>query len=168
MEATISSLKSRVGTQLGVSDWMHIKQDDISTFGAVTYDVEPLHTDADWCRKNSPYTLPIAYGFQTMALMTWMFNSATGDLFMGSWDTKNFPLNYGFNRLRLLTPVRVGSNVRGVFDLKSIEEKRPGEMLLNVDATVELRGADRPALVAEWMMMWVADEGRDTIARVAE
>jgi len=165
MDRNFEAMKAKVDTVLGVSDWLLIEQEHVTKFGEVTFDLEPLHTDPDWCKENSPYGVPIAYGFQTMGLLTKLFNSATNDLFMGSYETPNFPLNYGFDRLRLISPVRVGARIRGVFKLKSVVEKRPGEMLMCVDALVELEGEDRPAVIADWLMMWVSDDGRQAVSR---
>lgn len=158
MAIDIWEMKS--GEVLGVSPWLEVTQADVTAFGQNTRDVEPLHTDAAWCAKNSPYEVPIAYGFQTMSMLTWFMHEATAGLFMGHEGTTNFPLNYGFNRLRLITPVRVGSRLRATFTLLDSVEKRPGELLVTTEVVVEIADMPRPALVAEWLHLWVTGNGR--------
>lgn len=168
MEATLESLQGQIDSSIGVSDWLKLEQSDVDAFGRSTFDVEPLHMDPEWCERNSPYGQPIAYGFQTIGLLTCLFHQSTGDLFSGSEGSKNFPLNYGFDRLRLLSPVKVGSEIRGQFVLRGVQEKRPGELLLRIDVTVEMRGVNRPALIAEWLVMFVTKGGRKSVVRTAK
>ena len=158
-------LQKQVGDSMGESAWLQVTQEEITKFGIITKDVEPLHTDTEWCKKNSPYEVPIAYGFQTISLLTWFMHNASSDMFSGHEDSENFPLNYGFNRLRLITPVRVDSFLRAKFTLANIEEKRPGELLITTNVVVEIKGQERPALVAEWLLLWVTGEGTKQVAR---
>ncbi|MGD1956439.1 MAG: MaoC family dehydratase [Sphingomonadales bacterium] len=160
-------LSLKVGEALGVSQWLEIDQTMIDSFGTASCDVEPLHTDPVWCSHNSPYGRPIAYGFQTISLLTALFHDVTNARFSGGEETQNFPLNYGFDRLRLISPVTVGSRIRGRFMLKDLKEKNPGELLLTVDVQVDIDGQDRPALIADWLLMWVTNEGSTSVTRAA-
>ena len=153
------------GDMLGRSPWLRVEQTDIDVFGAATKDLEPLHNDPAWCAENSPFGRPIAYGFQTLSLLTYLFYEATDGAFGGGRHTTNFPINYGFERVRLITPVTVGSEIRGAFRLLQSDERQPGELLLTIEATVEIRGLERPALVAEWLFIWVTGDGRQSVAR---
>lgn len=153
------------GDCLGRSPWLLVDQDMIDSFGTATRDVEPLHMDPEWCLDNSPYGKPIAYGFQTMSLLTHLFHTATGGLFSGGEATQDFPLNYGFNNLRLLSPVTVGSEIQGTFILSDMEQRNSGELLVTVAATISIKGKAKPALIADWLMMWVTDEGRQSVMR---
>jgi len=158
-------LEKKIGDSMGESEWLQVTQEEITKFGVVTKDVEPLHTDVDWCKKNSPYKVPIAYGFQTISLLTWFMHDASGAMFSGDENSENFPLNYGFNKLRLITPVRVNSFLRAKFTLAHIEEKRPGELLITANVVVEIKGQERPALVGEWLLLWVTGVGTQQVAR---
>ena len=162
-ERGLASLQ--VGQTIGKSPWVKVNQVDIDIFGAVTRDLEPLHNDPKWCEENSPFGVPIAYGFQTLALLTHLFHKATGSVFSGGYGTNDFPINYGFNRVRLMAPVLAGSEVRGVFRLLSHEERRPGESMIRIETIVEIRGRDKPALVGEWLYLWVSGEGRSAVSR---
>ena len=143
-----------VGDQLGSSAWMRVSQKQIDAFGEITEDLEPLHNDPSWCAKNSPYRQPIAYGFLTLSLLTKFMHEATTDAMRGHAGTTSYPLNYGFDRIRFVAPVVVGSRIRAHFLLKE-RTARPEGDLLRVEVTVEIEGQDRPALIAEWLTMWV-------------
>lgn len=163
--ADSKTLNLEVGETIGVSPWLRVTQADIDVFGAATRDLEPLHNDPAWCAENSPFGAPIAYGFQTIGLLTHMLHEATDAALSGGHHTTNFPINYGFNRLRLITPVTVGSEIRAHFKLVSKEERRPGELMFNIETTVEIRDNDSPALVGEWLYLWVTGEGRQAVSR---
>ena len=143
-----------VGEPLGISGWIRVSQKQIDAFGEVTEDLEPLHNDPSWCAENSPYRQPIAYGFLTLSLLTKFMHEATADAMRGHSGTSSYPLNSGFDRIRFVAPVTVGSRIRARFILKG-RTKRPEGDLLRVEATVEIEGQDRPALIAEWLTMWV-------------
>lgn len=145
-----------VGDHLGASAWMRVSQRQIDAFGVVTEDLEPLHNDPSWCTENSPYRQPIAYGFLTLSLLTKFMHEATADAMRGHTGTTSYPLNYGFDRIRFVAPVVVDSRIRARFVLKG-RTCRPEGDLLRVEVTVEIEGQDRPALIAEWLTMWVTE-----------
>ena len=143
-----------VGEPLGVSAWMRVNQNQIDAFGEITEDLEPLHNDPSWCAENSPYRQPIAYGFLTLSLLTKFMHEATADAMRGHSGTSSYPLNYGFDRIRFVAPVTVGSRIRAGFILKGRTQRPEGD-LLRVEVTVEIERQDRPALIAEWLTMSV-------------
>jgi acyl dehydratase len=146
---------SRIGDELGVSDWTSISQDMISDFGAVTLDSDPMHDDPTWAAQNSPFGKTIAYGFLTIGLLTHLMRAAMNTPSEAGSSEKGHALNYGFDRLRLVSPVPVGSRIRGRFTLadKSVDEK--GRIVQRVSAVVEIEHQNIPALVAEWLFIWV-------------
>lgn len=143
------------GDTLGVSGWMQVSQRQIDAFGEITEDLEPLHNDPPWCEVNSPYRKPIAYGFLTLSLLTRFMHEATTDAMRGHAATKSYPLNYGFDRIRFIAPVVVDSRVRARFTLRERRLRADGD-LLRIEVLVEIEGEDRPALVADWLTMWVS------------
>lgn len=155
-----------VGEPLGVSAWMRVNQKQIDVFGEVTEDLEPLHNDPSWCAENSPFGQPIAYGFLTLSLLTKFMHEVTADAMRGHAGTRSYPLNYGFDRIRFVAPVVVGSRIRAHFRLKA-RTRRPEGDLLRVEATVEIEGQDRPALIAEWLTMWVTQATQAGTGEVA-
>ncbi|MEZ6011414.1 MAG: MaoC/PaaZ C-terminal domain-containing protein [Hyphomonas sp.] len=151
--------RARVGEELGVSDWISITQEMITEFGSATLDADPMHDDPAWAAEKSPFGKTIAYGFQTIGLLTHLMRGALGgEPYATEPSEKGYALNYGFDRLRLVSPVPVGSNVRGRFRLsdRSVDEK--GRIVQRVNAVVEIEHHAAPALVADWLFIWVPAE----------
>lgn len=153
---TLPQTSWQTGQELGVSDWIQIDQRRIDIFGEVTDDLEPLHNDPEWCRENSPFGATIAYGFLTLSLLTRLMHGVTGDTLAGSVEKVGFPLNYGFDRIRFIAPVPVGARIRGRFVLTEQLPHNAGD-LLRFGVTVEIEGESRPAIIADWLSLWVAD-----------
>ena len=143
----LSELSSLIGTVIGTSDWVEIDQDRINVFADVTEDHQFIHVDPVKA-KMTPFGGTIAHGFLTLSLLSKFAQSATISIkgvVMG--------VNYGLEMVRFLNPVAVGSKVRGVFTLKDVVEKKPGQILLTYGVSVEIDGVDKPALVADWLGM---------------
>ena len=146
-----ADLPSLVGTELGVTDWMVVDQDSVNVFADVTHDHQFIHIDPEKA-KETPFGGPIAHGFLTLSLLS-KFSMEAGL----SIEGVKMGVNYGFEKVRFLAPVKVGAQIRGRFVLKSIEEKRPGQYLYCCTVTVEIDGEDTPALVADWLGMQLID-----------
>ncbi|MEP1442799.1 MAG: MaoC family dehydratase [Hyphomicrobiales bacterium] len=150
MSATIKSLsdlEGRVGEELGVSRWYLLDQARIDAFAKVTDDEQFIHLDPERTRAETPFDGTIAHGFLTMSLLSSMSYEVMpfmkGDERMG--------INYGFNKLRFISPVPSGSRVRGRFSLVSFDQSNKGFSDLILTSTVEIEGQSKPALVAEWI-----------------
>jgi acyl dehydratase len=143
--ASIEEIKTRVGTEIGVSDWIPVDQAAIDAFADVTGDHQFIHIDPEAAAK-TPFGGTIAHGFLTLSLLSQM---AAG--VMLSPETLKMAVNYGFERVRFLAPVRSGSRVRGRFTLASLEEKRPGQWQFVHHVAVEIDGEEKPAFTAEWI-----------------
>ena len=141
---TPQEMLGRLGEVIGTSDWIVVDQDRIDAFADVTGDHNAIHVDREAARA-TPFGTTIAHGFLTMSLLTMMAQESVPliDVKMG--------LNYGFNRLRFISPVKAGKRIRGHFTLAALVEKRPGEWEQTLEATVEIEGEDKPALSAEWL-----------------
>ncbi|GAA0313166.1 MaoC family dehydratase [Sphingomonas oligophenolica] len=135
-----------------VSDWLVVDQDMISRFGELTLDPDPMHMDPEWAKANGPYGGTIAYGFLTISLLSHLVHLVRPDT--GGARTGYF-LNYGFDRLRLVSPVRAGARIRGRFLPNGPKPDEKGRILNRYDCSIEIEGEDRPALVAEWLSLWV-------------
>jgi acyl dehydratase len=149
------------GARFENNRWLTVTQELIDGFGKYTLDPDPFHIDPDWSKAHSPYGGTIAFGFLTMSLLTHLLHIAQGEK---ARDTTADPskfghyLNYGFNRLRLVSPVLVDSRIRGRFALKDVVIEERGRQVVSFDATVEIENEPRPALVAEWLAVWVPAE----------
>ena len=137
----LADLAALAGQDIGSSDWLSIEQSRIDLFAQATGDHQWIHVDPVRAAAG-PFGAPVAHGFLTLSLLPTLFESGFGidDVRMG--------VNYGLNRVRFVSPVRVGSRVRGRFKLLSYEPLDGGAQL-TVQATIELEGADKPACVAE-------------------
>lgn len=142
------------GRELGSSPWITVTQEMISTFGEVTHDLDPMHVDPEWA-ANGPFNGTIAFGFLTISLLTHMLHGVLGTDPRRHDPTQGYYLNYGFDRVRLVSPVPAGSRIRGTFRAGERRVDAKERSILTWQVAVEIEGSDRPALVAEWLSMWV-------------
>jgi acyl dehydratase len=145
----------RPGGSPASSGWVQITQAMVGQFSAATLDADPMHLSHEWARDKGPFGHTVAFGFQTMSLLTHMLHDALGMDYAVEPSVEGYFLNYGFNRLRLVAPVPVGSRIRGHFSTTACEEDEKARVRLTLDVQVEIEGVDRPALVGEWLALWV-------------
>ena len=143
--ASIEEIRTKIGSEIGVSDWILVDQARIDTFADVTEDRQFIHVDPEAAAK-TPFGATIAHGFLTLSLLSRMAEDA-----LVRPDNVKMGVNYGFERVRFLSPVRSGKRVRGRFRLLRFEEQRPGQWQFAHEVTVEIEGEDKPALIAEWI-----------------
>ncbi len=137
-----------VGQEIGVSRWIPITQGLITSFGINTQDPDPAHIDPAWAREHSPYGTTIAFGFLTASLLTTMVNEI-----VARPEDEVSTLNYGFDKVRFLSPVRVDSRIRGRFVLKELALRSPRQFRSVYGVTVEIENEKKPALVADWLFV---------------
>jgi len=142
-------LQSLIGTEVGVSRWIEVDQARIDAFAKITEDEQFIHVDPE-AAKATPFGGTIAHGFLTLSLASAMSYDAVAPL-----EGVVMGVNYGFDKLRFLAPVPAGSKIRGRFKLLSADDKGGGRWLLKHELTVEIDGAEKPALIAEWLGMQV-------------
>lgn len=150
--------KKKIGNTLGPSAPIKITQQMIDQFAEITQDLDPMHIDPVWCQKHSPYKSTISFGFLTMSLLTTMVHDLVKYDRESRIGAGGFPLNYGFNKVRLVAPVPVNSMVSATVTLKDIEERKPGQILQAIESTIHIEGQGAPALVGEWLGLWVTEE----------
>jgi acyl dehydratase len=136
-----------VGRELGVSDWLLIDQQRVNAFADVTLDHQFIHVDPERARA-TPFGGTIAHGFLTLSLLVPLCLP-----FIPVPVNRELVVNYGFDKIRFVAPVRVGKRIRAVGRLAAVEERKPGQIMLRVDVTVEIEGEEKPALVAEWLSL---------------
>ena len=135
-------LKSWEGKELGVTEWMTVSQERINQFADATGDHQWIHVDVERAKKESPMGGPIAHGYLTLSLLP-MLGS---EVLRVSGTTRG--INYGSDKVRFTNMVPVGSKVRLRQKCLSVEPKAGGKQM-KMEATVEIEGQERPALVAE-------------------
>lgn len=137
------------GTDLGYSDWFRIDQERVNQFADVTIDHQFIHVDPA-AATATPFGGPIVHGFLTLSLVVHL--SAQVAVVP---DNLAMALNYGFDKIRFLAPVPVGSDIRLHMKVIEVTERTPGQFLVKHDVTVEIQGHDKPALVAEWLSLLI-------------
>ncbi len=151
----LSRMPLDVGHVFPPSEWFTISQQMISDFGTVSLDPDPMHVDPEWAATESPYGGTIAFGFLTVSLLTVLMHSTLKTGVHTSPSTLGVYLNYGFDRLRLIEPVHVGARIRGHFVLSDVKSDAKGRCQATFGCTIEIEGIERPALVANWLTLWV-------------
>lgn len=149
------ALTAKLGELEGVGDWFLIDQERINAFGEVTEDRQFIHVDPLACAERSPFGVPIAHGFLTLSLVPKLLESAPGVEF--AYDGMRSALNYGFDRVRFLAPVRVDSRIRASSTLTAAARKAPDAIDVTRSVAVSIDGTDKPALVAEWTIRLLFD-----------
>lgn len=148
--ASLDEIRSKVGTDIGTSDWITVDQQRIQMFADATEDQQFIHIDPT-AAAQTPFGATIAHGFLSLSLLSRM----AADVMLRP-ETLKMGVNYGLDRVRFIAPVRSGKRVRGQFTLDSIEAKAPGQLLTRHTVTVEIEGEAKPALTAIWLgMMFV-------------
>lgn len=142
----LKEIQAKIGAELGCSDWLLIDQSRVDRFAEVTQDHQYIHVDPRRAAA-TPFGGTIAHGLLTLSLLPCITEQV--EMVTGA----SMVINYGFDRVRFITPVKVGSRVRGRVSLLSAEERSPGQLMLKVVVTVEIEGEKKPALVAEWLTL---------------
>jgi len=141
---SIRELRDRVGEEVAVSPWLEIGQERIDTFAKAIEDFQWIHVDPARA-KRSPFGGTIAHGFLTLSLLSHLSEMTF------SFSERRMGVNYGLNRVRFTSPVKSGARVRARFTLLKYEPIDGNGVQVTWDATVEIEGAPKPALVAEWI-----------------
>jgi len=144
--ATLEQMRERVGADFGTSDWMTIDQPMIDAFARLTFDEYFIHLDPERAARETPHGGTIAHGFLTLSLLSQMAYQVCPRV-----EGTKSGVNYGFNRLRFVAPVRSGSRVRGHFRLKDFDLQPGTRWTATWDVSIEIEGSDKPAIIAEWL-----------------
>lgn len=140
-------LFEQIGRELGRSAWCVIDQERIDAFADATDDHQFIHVDPDRA-ADTPFGGTIAHGLLTLSMIVHLCLDHIPAL-----RGTRMVLNYGFDKVRFVAPVRSGSRVRAVSRLADARERSPGQLLVKLDVTIEIEGQDKPALVAEWLSL---------------
>ena len=145
-----SEINSVLGTEVGVSDWVTIDQDRINKFADATMDHQFIHVDSE--QATPVFGSTIAHGFLSLSLVAGIpFEQEIGMVLEGT----KMGLNYGLDKVRFLSPVPVNSEVRIRMKCIDISEKNPGQYLAKTEVTMEIKGVEKPAFVAETLSMFI-------------
>ncbi len=139
---SLAELRPLVGQEIAVSDWVEVTQQRIDQFAQATGDHQWIHVDPQRAAKG-PFGTTIAHGYLTLSMLP-LFSETAIEL-----RGVRMSVNYGLNRVRFMSPVPVGSELRGRFRLMAIEDIADNGLQITTEVTVERKGSDRPVCVAE-------------------
>jgi len=143
---SLEAYQEMVGREVGVSSWHVVDQKRIDVYADVIEDRQFIHVDPERAKAETAFGTTIAHGFLTMSLMSIMSYEV-----MPVISGTTMGVNYGFDKLRFISPVRSGSRVRGRFTLTEATLRKPKELQSRTHVAVEIEGEEKPALVADWI-----------------
>jgi acyl dehydratase len=143
--ARLEDLHEFIGRELALSDWILITQEQVDAFASATRDLDWMHVDPARARSG-PLGQTIAQGFLTLSLLTFFSHESR---FIPA-DVE-YALNYGVDRVRWMTPVKVGASIRNRARLLDLQSRGADSFLIKTENTIEILGEDKPAMVAEWL-----------------
>jgi acyl dehydratase len=154
MKKTISldGLRDSVGQEAGLSDWRVVTQDMIDRFADATDDHQFIHVDPVKAAAETPFGGTIAHGFLTLSLLSTLAYEALPVI-----ENVTMGINYGFDSLRFLSPVKTGSRVRARFGLLKADIRKSGRVLLTYDVALEIEGNLQPAFKATWLTLFTVE-----------
>ena len=143
---SLSAYQAMVGKEVGVSSWHLVDQTRIDDFADVIEDHQFIHIDPERAKRETPFGSTVAHGFLTMSLLSIMSYEV-----MPVIEGTTMGVNYGFDKLRFISPVRAGSRVRGRFVLAEAKLRKEKELQSRTNVTIEIEGEEKLALVADWL-----------------
>ena len=149
---TLAEFQDLVGEQLGVSDWLTVDQALIDGFARVSGDHQFIHVDPQRAAAETPFGGTIAHGFLTLSLISQLCAQFAVPL-----AGAVMAINYGFDRVRFLSPVKTGSRIRARSQLMDVNVRGSGQVLSRSRVTVEIEDETKAALIADWLIMNVVE-----------
>ena len=142
--------KADVGNDEGTGEWFEVTQDQIDQFADVTHDHQFIHVDPERA-KDTPFGSTIAHGFLTLSMLTKLSQGASsGTPDPAKYEGVMMGINYGFNKVRFVSPVKVNARIRATGVTSNVELK--GNMIeVTRSYTIEIDGEEKPAVVADWV-----------------
>ena len=147
-EFRLANAEAFIGQELGVSSWITLDQQRIAQFAECTNDHQWIHVDVERAKRESPLGTTIAHGYLTLAMIA----PTTFEVLVGPSGITQ-ALNYGLDRARFIAPVKAGSRIRNRIKLLTAEDRGKGWVLLTTENTIEIEGEDKPALIANALVM---------------
>lgn len=143
---SLTYINGLVGQEVGTSEWITVDQTMIDTFATATNDHQFIHVDPERAKAESPFGGTIAHGFLTLSLLSTM-NFATLPVIR----EQTMGINYGFDKVRFMSPVKCGARIRGHFTLAEARFRGAGMMMTTYEVSIEIEGERKPALTARWI-----------------
>ncbi len=148
-EQAYEKFQAALGQTEGTGEWFEVTQDQIDQFAELTHDHQFIHVDPEMAAQLSPWGVTIAHGFLTLSMLTHLSGSIPQDMTRLAGIAMG--VNYGFDKIRFINPVKVNSKIRATSVLKAVELRDPNTIQTTKTVTVEIEGEDKPACVADWI-----------------
>ncbi|OHV84680.1 MaoC family dehydratase [Rhizobium sp. LCM 4573] len=145
-EISLIEIQNLVGTEVGISEWISVDQPMIDLFADATHDHQFIHVDPERAKAESPFGGTIAHGFLTLSLLSAMNFDCVPKI-----REQTMGINYGFDRVRFMSPVKSGTRVRGHFKLVEARFRGAGMLMTTYEVSVEIENEQKPALTANWI-----------------
>ena len=152
-EQAYELFNAAVGTTEGTGEWFEVTQDRIDQFAEITEDRQFIHVDPEMAAQLSPWKVTIAHGFLTLSMLTHLSGSIPQDMTRLSGIMMG--VNYGFDKVRFVSPVKVGAKIRATAKVNAVTAMSAGHQL-TMGFTIEIQGDDKPACVAETVVLLLA------------
>ncbi len=143
----LAALRTHIGKQLPVGEWVTVTQQMINAFASATHDFQWIHVDVEKAKKYSPFKAPVAHGFLSVSLLSKML----GDVV--TVNSATMGVNYGLNKVRFPNPVIVSSKVRLLSKIVGMDDYGENGAKITWDCTIAIEGAEKPACVAEFVSL---------------
>jgi len=147
-EQALELIQKLAGSEEGVGDWFTIDQDRINAFAEVTEDRQFIHVDPERA-KDTPFGTTIAHGFLTLSMLSHLVQSIRQD--PAAYDGAVMGINYGFEKVRFISPVKVDARIRARSEIVGAELKDVNTIQVTRRMTIEIDGEAKPACVADWL-----------------
>ena len=146
------SLDGYLNQEVGKSEWLTVDQAMINDFANTTKDHQFIHVDPIKA-KQTPFGSTIAHGFLTLSMLSYFAENGFG------LEIEGYPIgiNYGFDKVRFSMPVKVGKKIRARSKLMTVNEKIQGQIIIKQRVTVDIYDEEKPALIAEWLVMYMSE-----------
>ncbi|MBB5446755.1 MULTISPECIES: MaoC family dehydratase [unclassified Paraburkholderia] len=138
------ALRALIGAEPLVSEWLSVDQERVDRFAEATGDRQWIHIDPERAKRESPFGGPVAHGFLTLSLIPALLGKTVK-------IEQRMGINYGLNRVRFMSPVLVGSSLRGKFAVEAVTDVDNSGVQLAWNVTLERQGSERPVCVAEFI-----------------
>ena len=142
----LSELRKFIGQEVASSEWIKLDQNRINEFAKITEDEQFIHVDPTRASKETPFGGTIAHGFLTLSMLPKLADSAQPKI-----EGVKITINYGFDKIRFISPVAAGSLIRARFTLRELTEQTPKKIITKWDVFVEIKNQTKPAIVANWI-----------------
>ena len=152
----LEQAQQAVGQEIGVSPWRVVTQEMIDKFADATDDHQFIHVDPVRAAAEAPFGGTIAHGFLSLSLLSTLAYETIPPI-----EGSGLSVNYGFNHLRFVAPVKAGARIRARFKLAEMTARPSGWLHFNYDVTIEIEGSLKPALTARWLTLAKLENGRN-------